>query len=970
MARVRRSDLKKAALAYAAEGWPVLACYTNTLEGCSCGDARCMSPGKHPYPKLSPNGVQSATTDLDEIASWPFSKINIGIALGHNNLMALDVDDAEVVAALLAPETVIQDETGAARTGRGIHLYFLVKSEKHKTEHLRDKVTRNKIGHIAGVGAYVIAPPSFAPGGKNYKWIGQKNGQWIPNLAETTDAYKYVQKVLKPLGFEPIRTAHKDIENIPDDIAVEEHDLGDIHKRLEKSSRLSRIRMRLRGKRGERERDVDKDLSGWEHGNACEIIREARDTFKVRFIPPEILAGILKKLDRVYYGKFESEVESGKRSRRDADKRYMVGAQRALSDEDMPLKPRKTHSKPSQPVETDKVEPDSERTIIGLEDEPTYWWDEDNQRLCFMTYYQKSAKAQKIGNFQVKLVREVMIDKGEKVPDRSWVVEFISALGEVVTITLKAEEIRSTYALENALTHKLPYTFVVAHNGYSHIKPAILELSTDVERGKVRAIPGWWTVGNADGDEERIFLLPSALGAITKDGLNPELRMQMEDLTDLEDDLAGKEYKPFGEGIRPPSGAAERRLAWKALRAAVECGPPEVTVPILLQVMMGPLWSAGADEVPSLLHVSGRTGVLKSSFCNVAMSLLGTFNKNTPPISSWPAISPSALRNTLNSAKDLTVLVDDYKEGVVYDKRGMRELIQAYADKAVRQRLKSSGEKRKSLEMQAVMLSNGEDRWDREASMVARTIFLDVQDFDFKDNLLRKAQNAVKRGELQLLGGHYLSWLCAQDELFEEREVAEIREKEHRKLLKRTTGRDMHRRLLASIATVAATGKIFLRFVGECYPKNYIEASRWVATALQVMASGTKERAKEVRQLAPLRMILGQIASEAEAGKATFFPLYGITGEATRQPNNSPRAETVGWWYKNKMFLNENTTFGWYNREMKKQGREVLFSWSAVKQEALNEQGATEKRVRVGKNKRQVRMIEMPLALLNLEENS
>src|SRR3989304_3306069 len=147
----RRSfSSKQAALAYAAEGWPVLACYTNTPEGCACGDSRCVSPGKHPYPKISPHGVQSATTDLDEIAKWP-KDINIAIALGHKNLMALDVDDAEVAAALLAPETSLQDETGAVRTGRGVHVYFLCSGEK-KIRHVRDKITGRKIGHIAGLG--------------------------------------------------------------------------------------------------------------------------------------------------------------------------------------------------------------------------------------------------------------------------------------------------------------------------------------------------------------------------------------------------------------------------------------------------------------------------------------------------------------------------------------------------------------------------------------------------------------------------------------------------------------------------------------------------------------------------------------------------------------------------------------------------------------------------------------------------
>jgi len=967
----------------------VLACYTNAAEGCTCGDIKCLSPGKHPNPKFSPNGVQSATTDLDEIARWP-KMINIGIALGHKNLMALDVDDAEVAAALLAPETVIQDETGAARTGRGVHLYFLCSGE-HKTQHLRDKTTGRKIGHIAGVGAYTIAPPSFAPGGKNYKWIGQKNDLWIPRLAETTDAFKYVRRILGSLGVEPIKTASIDLENVPSGVEVEEKDLKDIHKRLSQAGELLRIKQRLQGKRGEGSRDVEKDLSGWEHALACQIIRTARDRYKVKFIRPEILAGVIKKLDRVYYGKFESDVEKGRRSRSAADQRYYISAARALDAENMPLKPRKPRSEPHLPSAPDLSLSDTddgeEKTISGIVDEPTYWWDDDTGKLYFMTYFTKTAKGTKIANFNLKLVKEIMIDKASTIPDRAWTIQLISESGDVVNVSLKADEFDSTHSLEKALTRKLPYMFVVSHNGYSHLKPAILELTKteDVERFAIRAVPGWWTIGNAEGEEERIFLLPSALGAITKDGINPDLRMRMGELTELEDEIAQKEFLPFGEGVRPPASAQERKDAWKALRSLVECAPPEVTVPIILQVLMGPLWSAGADEVPSLLHVSGRTGVLKSSFCNAALSLFGTFNKNTPPTASWPAVSPSALRNILNAGKDLTILVDDYKEGVVFDKRGMRELIQAYADKSMRQRLKSSGERRKSLEMQAVMLSNGEDRWDREASMVARTIFLDVQDFDFKDNLLRKAQNAVKRGELQLLGGHYLSWLAGQDKLFEEREVEEIREREHRKLLKQTKGRDMHRRLLASISTLAAVGEVFLRFVGEKYPAHLEEASRWVETALRGLAFGTKKRADEVRQLAPLRQILDYMASEAEAGNASFRPVGGITGETHRLPD-SPRSATIGWWASNKrkllkkshhltkpgekmIYLNENTTFGWYCERMRRQGRDITFSWSAVVQEAKNMYGGKEARIRIGSGeRRQIRALALPLRVLNSEE--
>ena len=936
-----------------------------------------MSPGKHPYPKYSPRGVNSATTDLDEIARWP-KDINIAIALGHKNLMAFDVDDAEVAAALLAPESGLRDESGAARTGRGVHVYFLCSGEK-RTRHLRDKASGRKIGHVGGIGAYTIAPPSAAPAGKQYRWLGQRSTDWIPHLAETVDAIKFVKHLLAPHGYEVVETQSVDVENIPE-VAIEEHDLKDISPRLARASDLIDVQRRLRGERVEGERDIEHDLSGWEHAIACRILRAAQRN-GIKQVDSLVLAGVIKKLDRVHYGKFESDVEQGRRSRSAADRRYHVSAIRALDAENMRPEAAQTLSddrERPEPADLDAAA-DTDQELVGVVDEPSYLWHEETGRLYHVTYHKKSITTSRIANFNVRLLSEIMIDKEDASPDRAWRVQLTSASGQVRDVSLRADEFDSTRVLEQALTRKLSHEFVVSHNGYSHLKPAILELTdpASIQRYSIRAIPGWWTITNASGDDERVYLLPSALGALGKDGLKPELRMRIEELAEIEDDIARKEFEPYGKGVRPPASPEERKAAWRALRSLVNCGPHGVTVPIMLQVLMGPLWCAGADEVPSLLHVTGRTGVLKTSFCLAAMSLFGTFRKTTPPTASWPSVSPSALRSLLNAAKDLTVLVDDYKEGAVYDKRGMRELVQAYADKSMRQRLKSSGERRKSLELQAVILSNGEDRWEREASMVARTIFVDIHDHDIDDEKLREAQDAVDAGYLQLLGGHYLAWLAGQDLLFEHREVEELREQWHRRLLKKSAKLDMHRRLLAAASTVGATGDVFLRFVKACYPKRHDEASGWVQAAMKSLVFGTKERAKEVQQLAPFRQLLDYIATEAEANRVALMPVGGISVTTTRLPD-SPRAEIVGWWSTTKdkkygkkrrlMHLNENTTFGWYHREMRRQGRDVMFSWNAVVQAAKNGYGAYEHRERVGKFRRQIRVISMPLKLLDLEE--
>ena len=62
---------KRAALWFASHGHPVLALHSITDTGnCTCGDAACHSPGKHPHAALVPHGLRDATVDLGVIRAW------------------------------------------------------------------------------------------------------------------------------------------------------------------------------------------------------------------------------------------------------------------------------------------------------------------------------------------------------------------------------------------------------------------------------------------------------------------------------------------------------------------------------------------------------------------------------------------------------------------------------------------------------------------------------------------------------------------------------------------------------------------------------------------------------------------------------------------------------------------------------------------------------------------------------------
>ncbi len=117
------TDRASAALAYARRGWAVLPCHHPTPGGCSCANAHCASPAKHPRTRRGPH---DATTDLRTIRRWwwRWPNANVGLRTGAvSGLVVLDVDPdhggeaslAELVGAYASLPPTLEVRTG----GRG-----------------------------------------------------------------------------------------------------------------------------------------------------------------------------------------------------------------------------------------------------------------------------------------------------------------------------------------------------------------------------------------------------------------------------------------------------------------------------------------------------------------------------------------------------------------------------------------------------------------------------------------------------------------------------------------------------------------------------------------------------------------------------------------------------------------------------------------------------------------------------------
>lgn len=155
------------------KGFAVFPLFTIEDGRCSCGDAKCSSPGKHPIGSLVPQGLRNADTDKQLIREWwaTYPDANIGIATGDaSNVVVLDIDtksDGETTLSTLEEKFGRLPDTWAVETGGGgFHFYFRMPAVD----------IRNSAGSVGpgidvrGNGGYVVAPPSLHLSGNAYRW--------------------------------------------------------------------------------------------------------------------------------------------------------------------------------------------------------------------------------------------------------------------------------------------------------------------------------------------------------------------------------------------------------------------------------------------------------------------------------------------------------------------------------------------------------------------------------------------------------------------------------------------------------------------------------------------------------------------------------------------------------------------------------------------------------------------------------
>jgi len=113
-----------------------------------------------------------ATDDQSTIAAW-MQRGNIGICLGHGNLIDVEYDDHDAYECFLRMETVDgtplhEIETPCWQSARGCHRLFRLADDIPGVATMKRSGVEFRIG---GRAAQSVLPPSVHPTGYRYNWL-------------------------------------------------------------------------------------------------------------------------------------------------------------------------------------------------------------------------------------------------------------------------------------------------------------------------------------------------------------------------------------------------------------------------------------------------------------------------------------------------------------------------------------------------------------------------------------------------------------------------------------------------------------------------------------------------------------------------------------------------------------------------------------------------------------------------------
>ncbi len=329
-----------------------------------------------------------------------------------------------------------------------------------------------------------------------------------------------------------------------------------------------------------------------------------------------------------------------------------------------------------------------------------------------------------VADFSGLITEEAISEDGAK----HWTIEGETSTGLPFSIEIPALEFADSRLLSAKLTQAAGPQAPVRAKMAVHLPPAIQLCSRETPRQLRRFERTGW-------DDAGRFLIPGREPAGVRLVLQPTLPYRLTADADLTQGLA-------------------------ALTDLIEAMGPERGMIILGAMVIGPIARlAGWENERSALFCAGRTGTLKTSTLQTAMSIWGPeFTRDDRLIRWGEGATGNAIMSVATYASDLPLLIDNYKPGVAGGAKTFRALIHAIVEGSEKLRLKSSSDLRDQKLIACWPIFTGEDTPNDDAASLARVLVLHF-DWPRGEANERLAQAQRQAQHLNAVGRSLLDWL-------------------------------------------------------------------------------------------------------------------------------------------------------------------------------------------------------------------
>ncbi len=357
--------------------------------------------------------------------------------------------------------------------------------------------------------------------------------------------------------------------------------------------------------------------------------------------------------------------------------------------------------------------------------------------------------------------------------------------------------------------------------------PSIIQQQSlgSVEDERVYTSTGW-----VKHEGEDVFV--HADGGLTRDGLRPDLRVQLPTQLDK-------------VCLESPGGDQHDQLH-QALTNLFQGLPEELLYPLLGSIAAAPL------SIHFSMHISGQTGSFKSEVSALAMSFFGRkFRRQSLP-ESWSSTA-NALVRCAHHARDILMVIDDFKPATGRYARQQQSdifdrVIRSTANQSDRSRLSRTSQLQQQYFPRGFVLSTGEEL-PAGQSMNARLWEGRLKPGLISGEDLTRMQEAAHAGYYCQLMSGFIQWLAHDLEGARERMHQQMTA--YRQQLQQVPGHPQSKEVAASLLAALET---FLQYLVNAQFINTADLTQHLEKAHQVFAQGMQRMAAQVAEEDPVQL--------------------------------------------------------------------------------------------------------------------